>query len=119
MRIGANLGTQNYLLVLGFMMVVGHCLPVTHKFHGGRGLFTYIGFVTFFAPWPMIIIAFLAVIIVCFFKQIRFAQYMIVLLPPFVEFFFTKSLPEVGKLFIAAALMAIINIIVSKKKGEI
>ncbi len=117
--LGADIGTQNHLLVLGFMMVVGHCLPITHHFRGGRGLFTYIGFVTFFAPWPMIIIAFLALLIVAFFQQIRFAQYMIVLLPPFLTFFFTRELSFVGKMFIAAILMGVINYIVSKKLGEI
>jgi glycerol-3-phosphate acyltransferase PlsY len=117
--IGADLSTQNHLLALGFMMVIGHCLPAINHFHGGRGFFTYIGFVTFFAPWPMIIIAFVSLLIVVFFKQIRFAQYMIVMLPPFITFFFSKELSFVGKMFIAAALMAIINFIVSKKKGEI
>jgi len=117
--IGADLSTENHLLILGFMMVVGHCLPVSHSFHGGRGFFTYIGFVTFFAPWPMIIVAALALLIVLRFHQIRFAQYMIVFLPPFLNFFFTDHKSFVGKMFIAAALMAIINFIVSKKKGEI
>lgn len=117
--IGADLSTENHLLILGFFMVVGHCLPAINHFHGGRGFFTYIGFVTFFAPWPMIIIAFVALLIVIFFKQIRFAQYMIVLLPPFLTFFFTNNKSFVGKMFIAAALMAVINFIVSKKKGEI
>lgn len=116
--LGANIGTQNHLLVLGFLMVVGHCLPVTHRFRGGRGLFTYIGFVAFFTFWPMLIIAFLAMLIVIFFDQIRFAQYMIVLLPPFVAFFFVDK-SFVGKMFIAAILMGIINFIVSKKLGEI
>ena len=117
--IGTNIGTENHLLIFGFSMVIGHCLPITHKFRGGRGLFSYIGFVAFFAPWPMIIIAFLALLIVMFFKQIRFAQYMIVLLPPFINFFFAQHKSFVGKMFIAAALMAIINFVVSKKKGEI
>lgn len=117
--IGNDLSSENHLLVLGFMMVVGHCLPITNRFHGGRGFFTYIGFVTFFAPWPMIIVALLALFIVVFFQQIRFAQYMIVLLPPFVAFFFAPDLSLIGKMFIAAALMAVINFIVSKKKGEI
>lgn len=117
--IGANIGTENHLLVIGFMTVLGHCLPVTHRFRGGRGLFTYIGFVTFFAPWPMMIIAALALGIVVHFKQIRFAQYMIVLLPPFVTFFFTDQKSFIGKMFIAAALMGVINFFVSKKLGEI
>ncbi len=117
--IGANIGTENHLLIFGFSMVIGHCLPITHKFKGGRGFFSYIGFVTFFAPWPMIIIAVLALFIVVRFKQIRFAQYMIVFFPPFLNFFFTPHKSFIGKMFIAAALMAIINFIVSKKKGEI
>jgi glycerol-3-phosphate acyltransferase PlsY len=117
--LGSDIGSENHLLVLGFLTVIGHCLPVTYFFRGGRGLFTYIGFVAFFAFWPMLIVAFLALLVVVFFKQIRFAQYMIVLLPPLVNFFFTKQLSSVGKMFIAAILMGIINIIVSKKLGEI
>ncbi len=117
--IGENIGTENHLLILGFAAVIGHCLPLTHRFKGGRGLFTYIGFVTFFMLWPMIIIAALALIIVIFFKQIRFAQYMIVLLPPFINFFFVRDPVFLGKMFIAAILMGIINFFVSKKLGEI
>jgi len=114
-----SISSQNHLLVLGFIMVVGHCMPVTHHFKGGRGLFTYMGLVTFFAPWPMIIVIFLAMIAVFFFKQIRFAQYMIVLLPPFINFFFPGGKEFLGKMFIAAFLMGIINYFVSKKLGEI
>ena len=117
--VGKNIGTENHLLILGFAMIIGHCLPVTHHFHGGRGIFSYIGFVTFFAPWPMIIIVFLALIIVAFFKQIRFAQYMIVLLPPFINFLFPGGRSFLGKMFVAAILMGIINIFVSKKLVEI
>jgi len=114
-----NIGTNNHLLVLGFFMVIGHCLPITHRFKGGRGFFTYIGFVLYFAPFPMMIIAFLAIILVVFFKQIRFAQYMIVMLPPFVNFFFEDDSALLAKMFIAALLMGITNFIVSKKLGEI
>ena len=94
-------------------------MPITHHFKGGRGLFTYMGLVTFIAPWPMIIVIFLAMIVVFFFKQIRFAQYMIVLLPPFINFFFPGGKEFLGKMFIAAFLMGIINYFVSKKLGEI
>ncbi len=114
-----EISSQNHLLILGFTMVIGHCLPLTHRFKGGRGIFTYIGFVFFFAPQPMIIVAFLALIVIVFFKQIRFAQYMIVLLPPFVNFFFVRDSIFLGKLFIAAILMGIMNYFVSKKLGEI
>jgi len=114
-----NIGTNDHLLILGFFMVVGHCLPVTHHFKGGRGIFTYIGFVLFFAPFPMMIIILLAIILVMFFKQIRFAQYMIVMLPPFINFFFEDDPSFLAKMFFAALLMGIINYIVSKKLGEI
>lgn len=114
-----SISTQNHLLVIGFAMIVGHCLPVTHGFKGGRGIFTYIGFVSFFAPWPMLIVGILALLVVLFFNQIRFAQYMIVLLPPFVNFFFPGGKQFLGKMFIAAILMGIINYFVSKKLGEI
>ncbi|MDY6915383.1 MAG: glycerol-3-phosphate acyltransferase [Candidatus Cloacimonadota bacterium] len=118
-RFYGSLANQNYLLILGFVMIIGHCLPVTHYFKGGRGIFTYMGFMAFFAPYPLIIVSILALVVVLFFNQIRFAQYMIVLLPPFVSFFFQSSIEFLGKLFIAAILMGIINIVVSKRLGEI
>ncbi|MBN2461652.1 MAG: glycerol-3-phosphate acyltransferase [Candidatus Cloacimonetes bacterium] len=115
----SRIATKDHLLLIGFFMIIGHCFPITHHFRGGRGLFTYIGYITFFAPWPMFIMAFLALILVIFFKQIRFAQYMIVLLPPFLNFFFEKDAALLGKLFLAAILLGIINYFVSKKLGEI
>ncbi len=114
-----NIGTNNHLLVIGFFMVIGHCLPITHHFKGGRGFFTYIGFILYFAPYPMMIIIVLAIILVMVFKQMRFAQYMVVMLPPFVNFFFEDDPSFLAKMFIAALLMGIINFIVSKKLGEI
>lgn len=123
-----QINLQNYLLVFGFMMLLGHCLPINHKFKGGRGLFTYIGFVSYFALLPTLIVILFAAIIVIFFKQIRFAQYMIVLLPSIVAHFCIVLFPSyfsdynsvfLTKLLIAAFLMGIINIIVSKKLGEI
>ncbi|MBT3754814.1 MAG: hypothetical protein HOK80_05510 [Candidatus Cloacimonetes bacterium] len=114
-----NIGTNNHLLVLGFFMIIGHCLPITHRFKGGRGFFTYIGFILYFAPYPMMIITVLAIILVMVFKQMRFAQYMVVMLPPFVNFFFEDDSSFLAKMFIAALLMGIMNFIVSKKLGEI
>ena len=56
---------------------------------------------------------------VIFFKQIRFAQFMIVMLPPFINFFFVSSTEILAKMFIAALFMGVINVVVSKKMGEI
>ena len=121
------ISTQNHLLILGFALVIGHCFPLTNKFKGGRGIFTYLGYITFFfysyfTIWPMIGVAVLALLIIIFFKQIRFAQYMIVLLPPFISFFL-NGIPDEphfpAKMFISAILMGIINFFVSKRLGEI
>ena len=122
-----RISSIDHFLILGFLMIVGHCLPLTHRFKGGRGIFTYIGFVIFFTPWSMIMVAILAFLVFIIFNQIRFAQYMIVLLPPFVNFFFIQSplFPDfphiaiIGRMFIAAILMGIINYFVSKRLGEI
>jgi len=118
--------TQNYLLILGFAMVVGHCIPITNKFKGGRGIFTYLGFITFFffiyyTILPMIAVVLLAILVIWLFKQMRFAQYLIVLLPPFISFFLKSNggshFPM--KMFLSAILMGIINFFVSKRLGEL
>ena len=54
-----------------------------------------------------------------FFKQFRFSQYMIVLLPPFVNLFFKGDKSLDVRLILLAVLMAIINVISSKQKGEL
>jgi len=107
------------LLGLGFMMLVGHCLPVTHHFQGGRGIFTYMGMVMFFAPIPMLITGLLAMVITLKFKQYRFVQFLIVLLPPFLNLIFEPDRNFVSWLFVLAILMGIINFFVSKRRGEI
>jgi len=119
-RIGlVGLDYKVLLLVTGFAMIIGHCLPITNKFIGGRGLFTFIGYGAFFVFEPMLIVSFLAIFVIIFFKQIRFAQYLIVLLPPFVSNFF----PAYNYLFLyllgASILMGIMNFVVSKRLGEI
>jgi glycerol-3-phosphate acyltransferase PlsY len=114
-----ELNSQNHLLVIGFSMIVGHCLPITHNFKGGRGIFIYLGFILFFAPWSTLIVGSLALILVVFFNQIRFSQYMIVMLTPFINFFFAGGRDFLAKMFLAAILMGIMNYFVSKRLGEI
>lgn len=114
-----HLATRESLLFLGFMMLVGHCLPVTHRFMGGRGVFTYMGLVMFIAPYPMLISGLLAFLVTLRFEQHRFVQYMAVLLPPFLNLIFDHNETLVGMMFVLAILMGIINFFVSKKRGEI
>lgn len=118
---------KNMMLVYGMAMLIGHCLPWTNRFRGGRGIFTYVGMVFYFAPIPTIITMIIAWILVMRFHQIRFAQYLIVILPVLLMIVLANLIPGfVPKLptnFMsimvgAAVLMAILNIIVSKKLGE-
>ena len=123
-QIVGEIASEELLFVYGFAMIIGHCLPITHRFKGGRGLFTYMGFIAYFAPYPIIVIAILTIVFILIFKQMRFAQFMIVILPPFIISFFGKMFSRTlnlpARIFVIAALsMAIINFIVSKKKGEI
>lgn len=119
-RLGLNDGmTEILLMATGFAMIVGHCLPLTDRFRGGRGLFTFIGYCTFFVFYPMLLVTGLAILVIIFFKQIRFAQYMIVLLPPFVSYFFPSLRDLFLYLLIVSILMGIINFLVSKRLGEL
>ncbi|MDZ4182397.1 MAG: glycerol-3-phosphate acyltransferase [Candidatus Cloacimonadaceae bacterium] len=118
----------NFMLIYGLAMLVGHTLPVTHGFRGGRGIFTYTGFVAYFAFLPMLVTIILAWLIVQLYRQIRFAQYLIVILPVILTQVFSSFIPWFRKdlpphfvtiMFGIAILMGVLNFIVSKKLGEI
>lgn len=119
--------SKNIMLIYGLAMLIGHCLPVTHRFRGGRGIFTYTGFLLYFAPWPMLIALLVAWLIIMIWKQIRFAQYVIVILPVLLTHVFYTFIPlfrkELPPYFVAiiwgvAIMMGALNFIVSKKLGE-
>ncbi len=124
----ALLYQHNIMLLYGLGMLIGHCLPFTNHFRGGRGIFTYMGYIAYFAFYPMLITAIIAWILVAKFKQIRFAQYLIVILPVIIFQIFYSLIPsyrnELPTYFVPillgiALLMGVLNIIVSKKLGEI
>lgn len=123
-----KLYAPNVMLVYGLAMLVGHCLPVTQRWRGGRGIFTYTGFVAYFAFYPMLITMVLAWLVVMFYRQIRFAQYMIVVLPVILTQVFYSLIPifrrDLPPYFLAmmmgvALLMGVLNFVVSKKMGEL
>lgn len=123
----ALLHSENFMLIYGLAMLIGHCLPVTNKFRGGRGIFTYIGFVAYFAFIPMLISVLIAWVLVAKYKQIRFAQYLIVILPViltqvFYTFipYFKREFPPYFSIIIwgIAIIMGVLNYLVSKKLGE-
>lgn len=107
------------LFIFGFFMILGHTLPITHGFKGGRGIFNYSGLILFFAPIPMISVLALSFILILFFKQIRFSNFIIVLLPPIIAFFCNLSHSVLVMMAITAIIMGILNLIVSKQLGEI
>jgi len=39
--------SDNLMLIYGISMLIGHCLPFTHRFRGGRGIFTYMGILAY------------------------------------------------------------------------
>jgi glycerol-3-phosphate acyltransferase PlsY len=127
----SGLYSDNMLLLYGIFMLIGHCLPLTNHLRGGRGIFTYIGFIAFFAYYPMLLTAIIALLLISVFKQIRFAQYLIVLLPVILTQLFASLdkyfsfMPQSNvealfttKLLGIAILMGILNIIVSKRLKE-
>lgn len=124
----ATLYSPTLMMVYGVGMLMGHCLPVTHNFRGGRGIFTYMGFFAYFAFLPLLITAVIAMILVWRFKQVRFAQYTIVILPVALYQIFYHTIPWFRKelppyfttILIGTALfMGVLNIVVSKRLGEI
>jgi len=127
----SGLYSANMLMVYGVAMLIGHCLPLTHNLRGGRGIFTYMGFILFVSFYPMLITMVLALLLVFIFRQIRFAQYMIVLLPVILTQFmsslhrYVQILPSQNvvasfttKLLGIAILMGILNFVVSKRLKE-
>ena len=112
------------LFIIGAFMIAGHCLPVTHNFKGGRGQFIYIGLLLVIVPIPMLCIVIAAALIIFFFKQIRFAQIMIVLLPPILSYIMGERF-ILGEerlimllMMIMALLMGVFNFALSKRLGE-
>ncbi|HHV36321.1 MAG TPA: hypothetical protein GXX77_00575 [Candidatus Cloacimonetes bacterium] len=124
----SKLYSKNLLLFYGSGMLVGHCLPATNKLRGGRGILTYMGFTFFFIPLPTFVTAIIALILAAKFKQSRFAQYLIVILPAFLHQVLYYLVPNIrnslpsyfGTILMGSAVfMGVLNVLVSKKLGEI
>jgi glycerol-3-phosphate acyltransferase PlsY len=113
-----TLASDIMIFAFGLSTIIGHCLPVTHSFKGGRGIFSYIGLLSVFIPFTMLFIVFGATLIFIFFKQSRFVQYSIVLLPPIVSYFLVEK-DLLTLMVVSTILMGLINIILSKRLGEL
>ncbi|MBC8526947.1 MAG: glycerol-3-phosphate acyltransferase [Candidatus Cloacimonetes bacterium] len=115
------------LILVGFSMIVGHCFPIMHRFVGSRGVVAYIALLFFFAPYATLIVGIACLVILIFFRQIRFIQYMMVIMVPVVYYILRKiETPmlfshevNVKYLLLASIIMGILNFFVSKRYGEI
>jgi glycerol-3-phosphate acyltransferase PlsY len=125
-----ELAADNLLFIYGFFLILGHCFPFYNKFRGGRGIFTFAGYLGFFAPATMLIVGLISAIIALGFAQYRAAKYFLVGAPVFASLIistihqkiFHDTLVSTGlttKIFIASSLMVIVNLIVSRKRNEI
>jgi glycerol-3-phosphate acyltransferase PlsY len=127
----SELYSTNLMMLYALAMLIGHCLPLTNKLRGGRGIFTYFGIMLFLTFTPAVVTGLLALVLVFGFNQVRFAQYTIVILPVLLSQVCisfqscTKFLPMFDgtplfttKLFGMVLAMGILNFIVSKKLGE-
>jgi len=123
--------STNMMLLYGTAVLIGHCLPLTNRLRGGRGIFTYLGIMAFFTFFPTLITGIVAMILVALFRQVRFAQYTCVILPVLLtqictSFQFCHILLlslDIGSQFTTKLLgivliMGILNFVVSKKLGE-
>ncbi len=120
LKIHSNPENSILLLIASFAIVIGHCVPFAHNFKGGRGIIAYMGVLFYFIPYQMIIITMFALILIIFFNQKRFSQYMIVILSPLTSFFWSPTNRiEPQFIFITSILMGILNFFVSKRHGEI
>lgn len=127
---GTDLGPVHQggiMMLYAAALLIGHCLPLTNKLRGGRGIFTYLGIMAYFAFLPALLTAMLAWLLVWIWKQIRFAQYTIVILPMILTVVFSSYFPRfqstlgahlVPQMIGLILLMGILNFIVSKKLGE-
>lgn len=115
--------TDNHLFVYGFFLILGHCFPFYNRFKGGRGIFTFAGYLGFFAPTTMLIVGVVAAVIALVFGQYRTAKYVVVGLPVVVSLFSSTIMQTTPglttKIFIASALMVMVNFIVSRKRKEL
>ncbi len=121
----------NLMMLYGLGILVGHCLPLTHRLRGGRGIFTYFGIMLFITGWPALITGGVALVLIYGFRQVRFAQYTTVILPVMLSLLFAalgilknQYFPEgsstmfISKLVGLAIAMGVLNFIVSKRLGE-
>jgi glycerol-3-phosphate acyltransferase PlsY len=63
----------------GFLVVVGHCFPILHRFKGGKGVATAAGVLTFTVPLVALILAVVWVTIAKVFKVASIASLTVVL----------------------------------------
>jgi len=109
------------LMFVGLAAVIAHYFPVFHKFMGGYSILPYLALLTYFAPIPSILVSIVCLIIIIFYKQIRFSKYLMVVMVPIVSYFYNplKSIKVDAKfLLFSSIVMGIVNFLVSKRHNS-
>lgn len=108
------------LLLIGMAVVIGSCFPFMYGFRGGRGVLAYAGLLFYFVPLPALIVSIILLIIFILAHQIRFIQYMTVILVPITAFIVTVT-NKIDPLYLVftSIFMGVLNFLVSKRYREI
>lgn len=118
-----DLAQDNFLFIYGFFLIIGHCFPFYNKFKGGRGIFTFAGYLGFFAPATMLIVGFISTVIALGFGQYRASKYFLVGAPVIASLIISTithvTTGLTTKIFIASLLMVAVNFIVSRTRKEL
>ncbi|MBL7108082.1 MAG: glycerol-3-phosphate acyltransferase [Candidatus Cloacimonetes bacterium] len=112
------------LLFVGLSMIIGHCFPIMHKFVGSRGISAYVALLFFFVPFATAIVGIICLLILIFFRQLRFVQYTMVIAVPVAYYILLNFKIQMGEinpkyLLLTSIVMGILNFFVSKRYGEI
>jgi glycerol-3-phosphate acyltransferase PlsY len=104
---------QSFVLLCGFLTILGHCFPVYIKFKGGKGVATTVGVYAGLAFIPTVLTAALFLIIVTLTRYVSLGSILSILAFPLFAFLLNGDMKLIFLSFAVFALIAL------KHKGNI
>lgn len=95
------------LLVCLFAATVGHIFPVFYKFHGGKGISTFLGGVLFYEPFICTIITGIFLVLISLIKNFTVAGLAAIATIPFTILMLGRGLDEAAMLLLLVVLICI------------